>query len=575
MEFYRVLKRFLSINKDQIPALAAALFFLVGNQGLTAYINYTAGNLTDAITAVDFSLFGRYILILILTQTVHLFAEYQVNYRVNHLSESFVRRLRLHTYERITKASMRWLDENKLGDIISRINGDLNALVGQINTFMTWQLSGAVTFVVYMGACLWLNVKLTLIGFAIVPVLAVFQFLTGKPIARLGQRRSVAEGEANALFLDLVGGLSLIRIFKAQRELTAKYDRQVEKTVTANVKSFALEFIMNPLQILMGYLPAIIILIAGSRMVLRDEMTIGMLFSYILLSTAALDVVSGLSWQVRNIYETVGISKRIFEIWDVEEEKNTGMVTEKKNAIPVQFEKVCFGYYEGQQILQEVSFTVLEGESVAVVGASGSGKSTVMKLLSGFYEKDGGSIKLYGNELEDWEKGKLREHMSYVGQDTYLFPGSIYDNVAIADKSADRQQVLSVIGAVGLEGLDLYGPIGERGVMLSGGQRQRVAVARALLKRADILLMDEPTAALDTESELYVKEAAERFGIGKTCITIAHRLSTICDADKILCMKDGMIAESGTHEELMRLGGVYKALYLKQETAYAKQEILG
>ena len=569
MEFSRVLKRFMSINRDYIPSLIATLFFLVGNQGLTAYINYTAGNLTDAITAVDFGLFGQYILILVLTQALHLYAEYQVNYRVNFLSENFVKRLRVHTYGKITAASMRWLDENKLGDIVSRINGDLNALVGQVNTFMTWQLSGLVTFLVYIAACFLVSWKLTLIGFAIVPVLAVFQFLTGKPIARLGQKRSVAEGQANALFMDLVGGLSLIKIFRAEKELSAKYERQVEKTVSANVKSFALEFIMNPLQILMGYLPGIIILIAGSSMVLKEEMTIGMLFSYILLSTGALDVVSGLSWQVRNIYETVGISKRIFEIWDVEEEKDTGTVCGKRNSIPVEFEKVCFGYYGGQQVLHEVSFTISAGENVAIVGASGSGKSTVMKLLSGFYGKDSGSIKIYGNELEEWDKGKLREHMSYVGQDTYLFPGSIYDNVALADENAGKQQVLDVIRAVGLDKLDLYSPVGERGVMLSGGQRQRVAVARALLKKADILLLDEPTAALDTESEYYVKEAVDRFAGGRTCITIAHRLSTIYHADKILCMKAGRIVESGTHEELMELNGVYKALYIKQERGYA------
>lgn len=566
MEFNRVLKRFMSINKDYIPSLLAALFFLVGNQGMVAYINYTAGNLTDAIMSVDFSLFGKYILILILMQVLHLYAEYQVNYRVNYLSESFVKRLRIHTYGKITAASMRWLDENKLGDIVSRINGDLNTLVGQVNTFMTWQMSGAVMFLVYMSACFLINWKLTLIGFAIVPVLAFFQFLTGKPIARLGQKRSVAEGEANGLFMDLVGGLSLIKIFRAEKELSAKYGRQVEKTVAANVKSFAIEFIMNPLQLLMGYLPNIIILIVGSRLVLQGEMTVGMLFSYILLSSGALETVFGLSWQVRNIYETVGISKRIFEIWDIEEERNTGTVCEKKNEIPVEFEKVCFGYYEKQQVLQEVSFTVSEGENIAIVGASGSGKSTVMKLLSGFYEKNGGSIKIFGSELEDWDKGKLREHMSYVGQDTYLFPGSIYDNVAIADPNANSQQVLDVIHAVGLDQLDLYSPIGERGVMLSGGQRQRVAVARALLKKSDILLMDEPTAALDTESEYYVKKAVDGFAGGRTCITIAHRLSTIYDADRILCMKDGQIVESGSHKELMALNGVYRALYLKQET---------
>ena len=227
---------------------------------------------------------------------------------------------------------------------------------------------------------------------------------------------------------------------------------------------------------------------------------------------------------------------------------------------------MTFGYHEETQVLSGISFTVNQGENVAIVGASGSGKSTIMKLLSGFYEKNEGSIRIFGNELEEWDKEKLREHMSYVGQDSFLFPGSIFSNVALGNAKADKEQVLACISAVGLDGLDLHTAVGERGVLLSGGQKQRVSVARALLKEADMILMDEPTSALDTESEYYVKQAIEKFIPGRTCITIAHRLSTIRNADRILCMKDGQIVESGTHEELMNLDGVYKSLYLKQQS---------
>ena len=321
MRFFYTLKRFMSVNKDYLPAFYVTLLFLIVDQGLVAYINYGVGNLTDAITAANLELFGKNILILLLVQGIHLAAGYQVNYRVNHLSESFVKRLRSHTYQKITDAGMRWLDENRMGDIISRINGDLNALVDQINTFMTWQLAGMITFIVYMIVCFMINVKLSVVSFCIVPILGVLQFMTGKPIAKLCEKRSVAEGQANSVFVDLIGGLGIIKIFKAEKSLGEKYEKQVDKTVDANVKSFALEFIMNPLQILMGYLPNIIILVVGSRLVIAGEMTIGMLFSYILLATSALDSVASLSWQVRNVYTTIGISERIFEIWDVEEEK--------------------------------------------------------------------------------------------------------------------------------------------------------------------------------------------------------------------------------------------------------------
>ena len=566
MRFFNTLKRVISINKDYLPFLYITLILLIVNQGLVAFTNYIAGSLTDAITAQNITLFGTYILVLIVAQVLHAFAGYQVNYRVNFLSESFVKRLRSHTYQKITDASMKWLDENKMGDIISRINGDLNALVDQINTFMTWQLAGIITFFVYMITCFIINVKLSVISFCLVPVLGIMQFLTGKPIAKLGEKRSVAEGQANSIFVDLISGLGIIKTFKAEKNLSDKYEKQVKKTVDANVKSFAMEFILNPLQILMGYLPMIIILVVGSRMVMAGEMTLGMLFSYILLSSGALDSVSSLSWQVRNIYNTIGISERIFEIWDVEEEKNDGTIGEKKTKEPVRFSHVSFGYNEENQVLSDISFEVKQGEHLAIVGASGSGKSTIMKLLAGFYERDDGSIQIFGNPLEQWDKEKLRRHMTYVGQDSFLFPGSIFSNVALGNEKATEEEVLSCIRVVGLDQLGLYTPVGERGVLLSGGQKQRVSVARALLKDADILLLDEPTSALDTESEYYVKQAVEQYAAGKTSITIAHRLTTISNADRILCMKDGRIVESGIHEELMLKDGVYKSLYLKQQT---------
>ncbi|MGN0395605.1 MAG: ABC transporter ATP-binding protein [Coprococcus sp.] len=569
MRFFYTLKRVMSINKDYLPFLYITLLLLIVNQGLVAFINYIAGSLTDSITSQNLVLFGRYIIILVVVQLLHMIAGYQVNYRVNYLSESFVNRLRNHTYQKITNASMKWLDENKMGDIISRINGDLNALVEQINTFMTWQLAGIITFLVYMAVCFMINVKLSIISFCIVPVLGIVQFLTGKPIAKLGEKRSVAEGQANSVFVDLISGLAVIKIFRAEKSLSGKYERQIKKTVDANVKSFALEFIMNPLQILLGYLPMIIILLVGSRMVIAGEMTLGMLFSYILLSSSALDSVSSLSWQVRNIYNTIGISERIFEIWDVEEEKNDGTISKKTNEVPITFEHVSFGYNEEKQVLSNINFIVDKCENVAIVGASGSGKSTIMKLLAGFYEKSEGNICVFGNKLEEWDKEALREHMSYVGQESFLFPGSIYSNVALGNNKASKEEVLECIRAVGLDKLDLYTPVGERGVLLSGGQKQRVSVARALLKNADIILLDEPTSALDTESEYYVKQAVDKYTEGKTSITIAHRLTTISNADRILCVKDGKIVESGKHDELMQKDGVYKSLYMKQQTEYA------
>ena len=199
-----------------------------------------------------------------------------------------------------------------------------------------------------------------------------------------------------------------------------------------------------------------------------------------------------------------------------------------------------------------------------MVGASGAGKSTIIKLLAGFYTKDSGHIQVFGNNIEDWNVKALRENIAYVGQESFLFPESIFMNVKLGKKDASDEEVLKVIKELKLDELDIYKQIGERGVRLSGGQKQRINIARAMLKNADLILLDEPTSALDTESEHFVNEALEKLMEGKSCIIIAHRLSTIHNIDQIICLDQGKVVEKGTPAELLELGGVYKKLFEQQ-----------
>ena len=445
--YQKVLSRFLYINKESIPGFMTAVLFLVISMVLQSGISLCTGDMLDAVSDRQMELFIRLTVILCVIQLLKLVVTYQVNYRVNHLSEICIRRMRSYTYEHISKASMRWLDNHKLGDILSRVNGDLNAMVEAVNQFLTWELSELIGFVVCMVICFVVNWKLSLISFCIIPIVGYFQFQSGKPIADLGNKRSVAEGKVSAVFMDFLSGLSISKAFGMEREISKKYGEAVDESVTANVKSFRMEFILFPLQILMNLAPTLCITAIGTYYTLMGQMTLGSLVAYIMIASGAFNAVGGLSWQVRDIYNTIGIADRIFEIWDVETEPQGGSLTEGSSKIPVIFEQIGFGYQEQTEILHGVDFRINPGEQVALVGTSGSGKSTIMKLLAGFYEQTKGNIMIFGNERRTWSTSALREKIAYVGQDAFLFPGTILSNVLMGRKNASEQEALAKLTA--------------------------------------------------------------------------------------------------------------------------------
>ena len=559
-----VLKKFLGINRTLIPGFLFAVILLIISMLMKSGISLITGKLLDCVSEKKMDLFVSFAVGLCGLQAVKLCVGYMVNAKVNHLSEDCINRMRLYTYQKISGASMSWLDNHKLGDIISRVNGDLNELVKAVNKFLTWEVSNMVYFLVSLVICFLIQWKLSLISFALMPGIAFLQFQSGRPIADLGQKRAEAEGRVSAAFMDFMGGRSISKAFGMEREMEKKYEEEVAQRVKANVRSFAMEFILYPLQILLNFLPMLCIMAFGTYFVMKDQMTLGGLLAYVMVSDGVLSGVGELSWQVRDIYNTVGIANRIFDIWEVEQEAEGGNLTKRMSDIPVVFRNVHFGYKEGLEILHGIDFEVKPGEQVAIVGASGSGKSTVMKLLAGFYQQSQGSIRIYGNERMEWNTQALREQIAYVGQDAFLFPGTICSNVLLGRKGATEEEAREVLKMVGLEHLDGNAQIGERGGRLSGGQRQRVCIARALLKDAPLILMDEPTSALDTESEYQVQDALLHLSKGKTTIRIAHRLSAIHQVDRIICIQEGQVAEQGTHEELMRKQGIYYALYQNQ-----------
>lgn len=561
-----ILKRFIDINKKSKNIFILSIILILSESFLKSINNILLGKIVDNATSANMNLIIKGVLIMALLQTIKLPVNYFVTYCVNKLSEQCIKRVRKHTYNHIARGSMKWLDSSKTGDILTRVNNDLGNMTASVNKFLTWEFSNVISFIVGLIACLIVNWKLSLISFTIIPIFAYLQAKTGQPIAELSRKRSEAEGQSMSVFVDFLNGLTISKAFGLENSMYNKYEKSVEKSVKYNVKSFAIEFFMLPLQMLMGIFPQILMLSVGSYFVIKGNMTLGGLLSFVFLSASVTQPINSLSLQIRDIYNLSGLTSRIFKIWDMELEGDGGELTEKSSEKPVVFKDVEFSYNssDSNKVLNNINFTIDEKEKVALVGTSGCGKSTILKLIACFYSKNKGTINIFGNEIDDWNIKSLRKQISYVGQDAFLFPGSIYDNVMMGKKEAKEDEVKKAIEMVGLDKLDIYAQLGERGVKLSGGQRQRVCIARAILKDAELIILDEPTSALDTESEYYVTIALEKLMHDKSSIIVAHRLSAIRNVDRIICIDNGVIVEEGTHNELINREGLYKRLYKNQ-----------
>ena len=563
-EFIMIMKKFFKINKMYIKILVLAIILILSENFLKVVNNILLGWIIDNTSLQNINIVLTGIVIAAVIQVLRAPINYLVTYYVNKLSEKCIYNMRKYTYDHISKGSIQWLESSKMGDILTKVNNNLGAMSTSVNQFLTWEVTNMITFIVGLIACFIISWKLTIISFIIIPVFAFLQAKTGQPIVRLSRERAEAEGKSASIFVDFLNGLTISKAFGLENFMYERYRSSVEKTIKCNVKSFSIEFLMLPLQMLMEFIPQIIMLLLGTYLVIEGNLTFGSLFSFIFLSSSVTEPINNLSWEIRDIYNLYGLASRIFNIWNVETEDEGGEVCKIKNDIPVVFEHVQFGYNNESTILKDISFTINKNEKIALVGMSGSGKSTILKLIPKFYQKNSGTIKMFGHNIEDWNTKALREEISYVDQDTFLFPISIYDNVALGNKSATKEQILEVIKLVGLDKLDIYSEVGERGVRLSGGQMQRVAIARALLKDVKLLILDEPTSALDTESEYYVNRALDKFTVDKACIIIAHRLSAIRNVDRILCVDSGVIIQEGSHEELINQEGIYRKLYENQ-----------
>lgn len=467
----------------------------------------------------------------------------------------------------IVKITAQFMAKNRSGDILARLTEDVNRVSSFVQNDLILVITNPFLLVFYLLYLLYLNPVLFLIS--IVPTLICLPFgalLTTK--FKAGSKAYMQySAEIISSSADMIGGMEVVKSCSLQDTFLEDYRASVQKMTDMAICNDRNQAMGSAFWTLSGTLSSILCLVAGGWFCLQAKLTMGGLVAFFSLLPKMVDVINDMAGRVFNSKVALAAAERVFEVLDTPLEPTGVIQNGREDAPAIEFRNVSFSYEEGVPVLEGASFVVPRGKTVAVVGASGGGKTTLLRLLCGFYRPQQGDILVEGVSLADWNLEALRSRLSYVSQHAYLFPVSVGENIAMGKSGAGAEELHRAAEAANAAGFIEELPqgydtlVGERGARLSGGQIQRVSIARAILKDAPILLLDEATSALDVQAEAEVQKALEELARGRTTLVVAHRLSTIKDADYIVVMDQGRVAETGTHEELLKQGRIYPKLY--------------
>ncbi|WP_238655926.1 ABC transporter ATP-binding protein [Paenibacillus piscarius] len=483
--------------------------------------------------------------------------------------------MRKKMFDHIQKLSFRFFDNNKTGHLLGRITNDLND-IGEVAHHGPEDVFIAVMTLI--GAFVLMadiNLKLAVITFIVVPVMAWVIIYFGRSMTDTYHRLFGNVGNFNARIEDNVGGIRVVQSFaneEFEKSLFAVDNQKFRETKLMAYKLMARSFSVS---YMMTRLITVVVMVCGAWFFIQGELEIGEFVAFILLSNVFFRPIEKINAVIESYPKGIAGFKRYLEVIDTEPD-----IADKPDAVDpgplhgdIRFSRVSFGYEADRPVLKEISLQVNAGETIAFVGPSGAGKTTICSLLPRFYDVTGGSISIDGTDIRDMKLNTLRKQIGIVQQDVFLFSGTIRENIAYGRLDASLADIWQAARQAHLEelinslpdGMDTV--IGERGVKLSGGQKQRLAIARMFLKNPPILILDEATSALDTETEAAIQQSLADLSVGRTTLVIAHRLTTIKNADRIIVVNEDGIAEEGRHEELIAAGGTYSRLHQAQYNA--------
>ena len=500
-----------------------------------------------------------------------VFSFFRISLFVN-FTENSLSNIRYALYENLIKLPMTFFSQKRVGELNSRISADISQLQ---DTFTTTIAEFLRQFILIIGGFIILgsiSPKLTLMMLAIVPLVAVAAVIFGRFIRKYGKKTQDKVAESQVIVEETLQGISNVKAFANEWYEILRYKNKIKEIVQIAIKGGQYRGYFASFIILCLFGCVVAVVWYGITLTIKGEVEgVGDLISFILYTTFIGASFGGIAEMYAQIQKAVGATERVFELLDeVPEDINSSANTTTEKIVGnVVFENVSFSYPSRSEIkvLKELNFDAKMGQKIAIVGPSGAGKSTIASLLLRFYTIDNGKILIDGKNINSFELDQLRGNMSIVPQDVILFGGTIKENIAYGKPNATDFEIMQAAQQANAFDFIQSFPekmetlVGERGIKLSGGQRQRIAIARALLKNPSILILDEATSSLDSESEKLVQQALETLMEGRTSIIIAHRLATIRNADTILVLNNGVISEQGTHKELLEIeNGIYKNL---------------
>ena len=508
-------------------------------------------------------------IVTVVIATLSAVATYIDNYYTESIGQWVANDLRVRIYEHLHRLSLAYYDQAQTGALMSTITNDVSTVQSFASSSTLSILVDMMTIVGMLGLMFWLDWDFALIAVGVTPFLLLFVMRFKKAVKDATRNVRKRQSDIVAVVQQGLGSVRVVQAFGRQDLETERMAQASQATVEAALAARRIKSLLSPVVTVVVALCTGFVLWRGTMVVMAGAMTIGALTVFLAYLSKFFKPVQDLAKMTNTIAQTSVGLERIQKILAADE-----VIVERADAVDpgplrgeVAFEHVAFGYGAEAPVLRDVNFTIRAGQVVGIVGPTGGGKSTVVSLIPRFYDATGGRVLIDGADIRGYTLAGLRRQIGFVLQETVLFSGTVRKNIAYGRPDATADEIVAAAKLANADEFIARMPhgydtmVGERGDTLSGGQRQRIGIARALIRNTPIMILDEPTAALDTESERLVIEGLERLMKGRTVIMIAHRLSTIRDADKIIVLKDGVVAEEGTNDELLARGGIYAELH--------------